>query len=41
MITILILFLFFFSVLGCKFRAFTLSHSTSTFCDGYFQDTVL
>jgi hypothetical protein len=28
--------LFFFVVLGFEFRAYTLSHSTSTFCDGFF-----
>jgi ABC-type Fe3+ transport system permease subunit len=30
----------FFVVLGLEFRAFTLSHSTSPFCDGYFWDRV-
>jgi hypothetical protein len=33
-------YLFFF-VLGLELRAFTLSHSASPFCDGYFQDRVL
>jgi hypothetical protein len=28
-------------VLGLELRTFTLSHSNSTFCDGYFQDMVL
>jgi hypothetical protein len=26
----------FFAVLGFELRAFTLSHSTSPFCDGFF-----
>jgi hypothetical protein len=33
--------LFVFAVLGLELRAFTLSHSTSPFCDGYFQYKVL
>jgi hypothetical protein len=28
-------------ILGLELRAFTLSHSASSFCDGYFQDRVL
>jgi hypothetical protein len=32
--------LIFCVVLGLELRAFTLSHSTSAFCDGYFQDRV-
>jgi hypothetical protein len=30
----------FIAVLGLELRAFTLSHSTRPFCDGYFQDRV-
>jgi hypothetical protein len=38
---ILFLFFFFFPVvLGFELRAYTLSHSTSPFCDGFFQDRV-
>jgi hypothetical protein len=33
-------FFFFFAVLGLELRAYTLSHSTSPFCDGYFRDRV-
>jgi hypothetical protein len=32
---------FFFLVLGFEFRAYTLSHSIITFCDGFFRDRVL
>jgi hypothetical protein len=33
----LFIYLFtYFAVLGLEIRAFTLSHSTSPFCDGYF-----
>jgi hypothetical protein len=31
---------FFFGVLGLELRDFTLSHSTSPFCDEYFRDRV-
>jgi hypothetical protein len=30
--------LFFFAVLGLELRAYTLSHSTSLFCDKFFLD---
>jgi hypothetical protein len=33
-------FLFFFLVLGLELRAFTLNHSASPFCNGYFRDRV-
>jgi hypothetical protein len=31
------LFIYLFSVLGFKFRAYTLNHSTSHFCVGFFE----
>jgi hypothetical protein len=34
----LALFFPFFLVLGLELRAYTLSHPSSPFCDGYFQD---
>jgi hypothetical protein len=30
-------FLYLFALPGLEFRAFTLSHSTSPFCDGFFE----
>jgi hypothetical protein len=33
-------FFFFFAVLGFELRAYTLSHSASPFCDGFFQDRI-
>jgi hypothetical protein len=41
-VTVLLLLLFFiFVVLGLELRAYTLSHSTSPFSDGFFQDRIL
>jgi hypothetical protein len=34
-------FFSFFAVLGLELRVFSLSHSASPFCDGYFRDTIL
>jgi hypothetical protein len=36
-----VLTFFFLVVLGLELRAYTLSHSTSPFYDGFFQDRVL
>jgi hypothetical protein len=35
------IFFFFFWGTGFELRAYTMSHSTSHFCDGFFQDRVL
>jgi hypothetical protein len=36
-ISFFIIYLFTFVALGLELRAFTLSHSTSPFCDGFFE----
>jgi hypothetical protein len=39
-ISLSLIYLVFLAVLGLELRAYTISHSTSPFGDGYFQDRI-